>query len=574
MVPSEGVQLPQRHSWLSTQRMAAGRGRPYRSASASARAARSMASVAARRSIRRTISATHRSSSATVMPAGIDTRSTPPTSPRLDRLAPPGAANDLDPHSSGRYRDAGTSDGGCDGPLARRPPPTASSSRAGRPDARGKDRPPCADPRVASQVPDAVLGLAGGAGPGPAPPRHGRRPASGPAPRPAVCATRWPAATTRASKWVRLSPPGGANRSSPANRAVAPGQRDSICCVGAGPTIRRRRIPAGRARSSAGPARPRPRPCSSAVRRARARSELTTRSKGPLPLPQQAAAARCVCRSPPAESGGSAHPCQRPVAFHTDWAWRSSSRPGTGRTLVAGVHGRRRPPHQARTVGLRSEKRDRMNLAGRTRPRSRRAAPQSDAETPASVVLLLFAAARVAAGTGREPVQGAPWPTCSKRPGARHGERFAAVLDDVRVWVNGEPAPPDLALRDGDEVAVLPPVLGRGRLIAATPTPAPTRPGRPAARGPCRPPAGPGAAGAAPVATSTRASGRTEPAVPTPGRGRGGPGIGPAWPRPCSWAWCGRRSWWRAQKPGSGHGGAGDARGAGGGPVRRPGGHR
>jgi molybdopterin converting factor small subunit len=42
----------------------------------------------------------------------------------------------------------------------------------------------------------------------------------------------------------------------------------------------------------------------------------------------------------------------------------------------------------------------------------------------------------------------------------RYGAAFAAVLPTCRIWVNGEPAEPDLALRDTDEVALLPPVSG------------------------------------------------------------------------------------------------------------------
>ena len=43
-----------------------------------------------------------------------------------------------------------------------------------------------------------------------------------------------------------------------------------------------------------------------------------------------------------------------------------------------------------------------------------------------------------------------------------YGPGFAAVLDTSRVWVNGEePLAGDLTeLRDGDEVAVVPPVSG------------------------------------------------------------------------------------------------------------------
>jgi len=44
----------------------------------------------------------------------------------------------------------------------------------------------------------------------------------------------------------------------------------------------------------------------------------------------------------------------------------------------------------------------------------------------------------------------------------RHGDAFAVVLERCRVWVNGdEPAQGGATvLRDGDEVAVLPPVSG------------------------------------------------------------------------------------------------------------------
>jgi molybdopterin converting factor small subunit len=45
---------------------------------------------------------------------------------------------------------------------------------------------------------------------------------------------------------------------------------------------------------------------------------------------------------------------------------------------------------------------------------------------------------------------------------ARYGVEFAAVLDGSRVWINGDEAAAGDAtpLRDGDEVAVLPPVSG------------------------------------------------------------------------------------------------------------------
>jgi molybdopterin synthase sulfur carrier subunit len=81
-------------------------------------------------------------------------------------------------------------------------------------------------------------------------------------------------------------------------------------------------------------------------------------------------------------------------------------------------------------------------------------------DLPATVVLLLFAEARVAAGTAREELVARTVGDALEGARARHGDRFAAVLDRSRVWVNGEPALPERALRDGDEVAVLPPVSG------------------------------------------------------------------------------------------------------------------
>jgi MoaD family protein len=45
---------------------------------------------------------------------------------------------------------------------------------------------------------------------------------------------------------------------------------------------------------------------------------------------------------------------------------------------------------------------------------------------------------------------------------AKYGDRFATVLENARVWVNGDEAVLGEAtpLRDDDEVAVLPPVSG------------------------------------------------------------------------------------------------------------------
>jgi molybdopterin synthase sulfur carrier subunit len=75
-------------------------------------------------------------------------------------------------------------------------------------------------------------------------------------------------------------------------------------------------------------------------------------------------------------------------------------------------------------------------------------------------VVVLFAAAREAAGTGRDEVPGATLGDVLEQARRRYGPAFGEVLSLSRVWVNGEPADPDSAVGDDDEVAVLPPVSG------------------------------------------------------------------------------------------------------------------
>ena len=75
-------------------------------------------------------------------------------------------------------------------------------------------------------------------------------------------------------------------------------------------------------------------------------------------------------------------------------------------------------------------------------------------------VLRLFAAAREAAGTGRDDVPGATVGEVLDAAVERYGSAFAAVLATARVWVNGDGAERDDPVTDGDEVAVLPPVSG------------------------------------------------------------------------------------------------------------------
>lgn len=75
-------------------------------------------------------------------------------------------------------------------------------------------------------------------------------------------------------------------------------------------------------------------------------------------------------------------------------------------------------------------------------------------------VLRLFAAARDAAGTARDDVDGSTVGEVLASASGRYGEAFASVLRTSRVWVNGSPATADDAVEEGDEVAVLPPVSG------------------------------------------------------------------------------------------------------------------
>ena len=80
----------------------------------------------------------------------------------------------------------------------------------------------------------------------------------------------------------------------------------------------------------------------------------------------------------------------------------------------------------------------------------------------ARVTLLLFAAAREAAGTHRETIDAGTVGEVLAIARARHGDAFAAVLAGSRVWLDGEePASGDATpVGDDAEVAVLPPVSG------------------------------------------------------------------------------------------------------------------
>jgi len=72
----------------------------------------------------------------------------------------------------------------------------------------------------------------------------------------------------------------------------------------------------------------------------------------------------------------------------------------------------------------------------------------------------LFAAAREAAGTGRDELPGDTVAAVLSAATHRYGSGFADVLPTCRIWVNGDAAAPDTVVSASDEVAVLPPVSG------------------------------------------------------------------------------------------------------------------
>jgi molybdopterin synthase sulfur carrier subunit len=77
----------------------------------------------------------------------------------------------------------------------------------------------------------------------------------------------------------------------------------------------------------------------------------------------------------------------------------------------------------------------------------------------------MFARAREAAGTGNDHFEAATLGDLVTQATERYGAAFADVLAASRIWVNGdEPlAGDETLLREGDEVAVLPPVSGGAR---------------------------------------------------------------------------------------------------------------
>jgi molybdopterin converting factor small subunit len=111
--------------------------------------------------------------------------------------------------------------------------------------------------------------------------------------------------------------------------------------------------------------------------------------------------------------------------------------------------------------------------------------PPAGHEYPHPVATIrLFAAARDAAGTGRDSIPGTTVAEVLDAACRRYGPRFGDVLATAQVWRNGDPAELGDAVGDADEVAVLPPVSGGSEATAPaaprTPSPARGRPGAPA----------------------------------------------------------------------------------------------
>ncbi len=75
-------------------------------------------------------------------------------------------------------------------------------------------------------------------------------------------------------------------------------------------------------------------------------------------------------------------------------------------------------------------------------------------------ILRMFAAAREAAGTASERIDGETVGEVLAAARDRYGDTFATVLATSRVWLNGQAAAPEDGVLPDDEVAVLPPVSG------------------------------------------------------------------------------------------------------------------
>jgi len=82
-------------------------------------------------------------------------------------------------------------------------------------------------------------------------------------------------------------------------------------------------------------------------------------------------------------------------------------------------------------------------------------------------VLRLFASAREAAGVSVDRIDAQTVGDVLDEARRRYGEDFGAVLAHSRVWLNGQPTDRHTVLREGDVVAVLPPVSGGATEVRA-----------------------------------------------------------------------------------------------------------
>jgi sulfur-carrier protein len=76
----------------------------------------------------------------------------------------------------------------------------------------------------------------------------------------------------------------------------------------------------------------------------------------------------------------------------------------------------------------------------------------------------LFAALRELAGSSQGTAEGRTVGEVVEALSSTYGERFARIAEVSSFVVNGERAERSTPVADGDEVAVLPPVSGGGRL--------------------------------------------------------------------------------------------------------------
>ncbi len=79
---------------------------------------------------------------------------------------------------------------------------------------------------------------------------------------------------------------------------------------------------------------------------------------------------------------------------------------------------------------------------------------------PTVATVRLFANLRETAGTGRLELDVSTVGEALDHLGAEYGDRFRRGLAMARVWKNGDPAEPDMAVDASDEIAIIPPVSG------------------------------------------------------------------------------------------------------------------